>query len=194
MPACPVCIPTVSPCCLDLDFSNSHFDRLINFVDTETSGQYSPLITLHDLLSVPSVCRQGCPILLSLAAAPLIRQHSLAIVLCGAAWVGQLPLAGYPFPFPLYLLPFSSLSRSLHLSLSAWPTGHWVFVCGRKLCGFWFVCLPPLAGSYQLCGLPRTLPVSLALSLSPSPSASFGLCVHCNLGLSAVGNRADCLS
>lgn len=163
-------IPTVPRCCLDLDFSNSHFDRLINFVDTETSGgqEYLPALTPASATSV--CCCSNVPHPASVAS--LIRQHSLAIVLCRAAWVGLLPLA-IPFlllPRPLTLFfPFSLfLSLSLSVCLANWSLGF----CVWKEALWFLICLSAFARwilsimwSPSL-GLSLCLPLPLSISLS----------------------------
>lgn len=130
------------------------------------------------------------------SVASLIRQHSLAIVLCRAAWVGQLPLA---IPFCCYLalslcsfLPLSLyLSRSFSVCLANWSLGF----CVWKEALWFLICLSAFARWILSIMWSPSLGLSLCLPLPPSLPRSLS-CFVCTAiwGLSAVGNRADCLS
>lgn len=120
---CQRCIPTVPRCCLDLDFSNSHFDRLINFVDTETSGPCPAPSTL-------SVASKAAPFSL-----PLLLLHWLGNIGCPLFAAALRGLGSYPF----ILLPRSlscTCSVSFSVCLSNWSLGFcvwkealWFLIC-----------------------------------------------------------------
>lgn len=112
------------------------------------------------------------PPCLAIGLLPLIRQHSLAIVL--SAERGQ----GLSCPLLRLRLRLGHCPAvSVPVPLAVWSVlaGH-CFLCGRKLCGFWFVCLPLLAGILSIM-CPLSTSVFAFVCAAISGFSAFWLCV-----------------